>query len=975
MEALLVDSPELEEQRAQAAGFIQGNLQLVRDLIEDGAFEEVSEEALEGIESFEIFDHQLDALGALWTAREGGADKALLHMATGLGKTSVGVLDVIKFYEDFRAEQDRAPRVLFACHKKEILEQAAERFGTFIPDLSQGFYADVMKDRDGDITFATLQALYNSLDDFDPKEYDYVIYDEAHHSKADTFEQVVDHFDPAFQLALTATPDRLDQRDIRELFGEPVYSKNLAEALAEGLLVEPDYHIVFDDAVKEALDTDFSPTSVKELRKLLDVWPRNEQIAENIKAEMEKLGLELGKAKTIVFCQDIAHSEDMAWLLEGEAYHSELPKAKRKEILQRFRDGDLQTICVRDMFNEGIDIPDAELLVFLRSTVSETIFEQQLGRGLRKHEGKDRVTVLDFAANIERILMIRELAKSIGSHAPKSAERSLYNLEDDAEEDAELAELFKVRNFDFNKLSIDLLEKYDALNFDFAPKEYLSALTLSEEIGIAPQTLMKYVKEYDVAISRHKFGKGKVGVSFSPEAQSEIKNILEDVMPPAPEGHVSVWSFSEENEESLGSIKLMIAENDIEVGSHKFNYGVAASLDPEAQLKLKEIMSTRPEKKDPKDYMSVNSFVKRTPDISRERLLKLAAENDIKIEIHTFKGRRAMSLSPEAQAQLRELFPFELKGAPDDFMSLHQLAVKENVSDAFLLREAESHGVEITRHRFQGRPGRSFSPEGQAQIGRILSRIQSAPDDHVSLNAFAKIKEVSRPFLEKIIEDNNLETAIHKFKTNIGVSLSPETQQQLSSIIESRAPKASKGFLSVSAFAKRERAAVSTITRLALENEIEITVHRHGSNTVEDLSPEAQSLLRDHLVAPAPDGHTSVSAFADESGIPYDRLRQQINDYGIKTGYHRFGPARGLSLSPEAREQLREINSNLIKSAPDGHVSVAKFARKKRLARETLVKIIDENEIETAIHRFGAATGSSLSPEAQEQLTRIIESD
>lgn len=465
MEALFLDSPELEEQRAQAAGFIQSNLQLVRDLIEDGAFEEISEEAIEDIENFEIFDHQLDALGALWTAREAGADRALLHMATGLGKTSVGVFDVIKFYEEFREEHDREPRVLFTCHQNEIIEQAAERFEAFIPDLSQGFYAGSKKERDADITFATLQSIHRSLDTFDPEEFDYIIYDEAHHSKAETFEEVVNHFKPSFQLALTATPDRLDEENIRELFGHEVYSKGLAEALAEDLLAKPDYHIVFDDAVKEAMESGFEAETLKELNQLFANKPRNEVIAQNIKEEMERIGLGFGDVKTIVFCQDIDHAEEMAKLLNGEAYHSGvMGKKARRKILKHFRDGENQVICTRDMFNEGVDIPDARLLVFLRSTSSQTIFEQQLGRGLRKYPGKEVVSVLDFAANVERIAMIRELVESIKEYtqhqqyeASRSADGTIEEIGDD----------LYVRtghgDFDFDKMAVDILAKFSEL--------------------------------------------------------------------------------------------------------------------------------------------------------------------------------------------------------------------------------------------------------------------------------------------------------------------------------------------------------------------------------------------------------------------------------------------------------------------------------------------------------------------------------
>jgi superfamily II DNA or RNA helicase len=717
MEALLLESPELEDRRERAAGFIQNNLLLVKELIEDGAFEEVSEETIDGIENFETFDHQLDALGALWTARETEADRALLHMATGLGKTSVAVFDVIKFYEEFRAKNDREPRVLFACHKKEIIEQAAERFETFIPDLSQGFYADTKKDRDADITFATLQSVYASLDTFDPEEFDYIIYDEAHHSKADTFEQVVDHFEPAFQLALTATPDRLDQRDIRELFGEAVYSKNLAEALAEGLLVEPDYHIVFDDAVKEALDTDFSPTSVKELRKLLDVWPRNEQIAENIKAEMEKLGLELGKIKTIIFCQDIMHAEDMAWLLDGEAYHSDLPKAKRKEILQRFRGGDLQTTCVRDMFNEGIDIPDAELLVFLRSTVSETIFEQQLGRGLRKHEDKEKVTVLDFAANIERILMIRELAESIEGYTISATEGSSV-VRDGVEEGAESTVQFISKNFDFDKLSVDLLDKYSAFTFDSAPEGYTSVNAFSEEVGAGKRTIVELIEENDIETEQHNFF-GSIGLSLSPAAHERLRQIINEREGLPPPGYESFNVVAKNLGAGIGIRAVSILVEDYEIPTEKYRYGQRATegLSPEAQDQLKRLIEDLGLRSE--EHVSMPAFAK-VLGISPQSVEKMMVEHDIRGETYTLGNKTFTRLGPQAQERLKEVRDALLPPAPDDYVTLNSFVKEFRTATETIMRLADKHHIEIGKHRFQGKTALSLSSETQKQLAQLL---------------------------------------------------------------------------------------------------------------------------------------------------------------------------------------------------------------------------------------------------------------
>lgn len=415
---------------------------------------------------FEVREYQLDAWGALWDARQDGADRGLIHLATGLGKTSVAVFDSMKFREEFRAEHGRDPKIMFAVHQSDILKQASERFQAFMPDASIGFYDKNKKDLGSDITFATLQSLYRNLDSIDSETFDYIITDEVHHAKATTYEKVVEHFKPQFRLGLTATPNRADDRDIRELYGTELYSKGLAEALQEGWLATPDYHIVFDDAVKEAMQSGFEANSLRALKELFDVKPRNDVIVKNIKEEMQRIGLEFGSVKTIVFCQDIEHAEEMAELLGGKAYHSETGTDERTDVFGEFKNGNLQVITTRDMFNEGVDVPDARLLVFLRSTQSQTIFEQQLGRGLRKALGKERVSVLDFVANVDRIAMVKDLAEQVkkpqGGHGGVSGGGTII----DGPEVFGGEELVIHTNhgdFDFDKMTVDLLEKYSQL--------------------------------------------------------------------------------------------------------------------------------------------------------------------------------------------------------------------------------------------------------------------------------------------------------------------------------------------------------------------------------------------------------------------------------------------------------------------------------------------------------------------------------
>lgn len=438
--------------------------------------------------------YQQQVWEVLEAVRAEGRNKALVHLATGLGKTTLAVVDSLKFIGDELAAQTgpdkKVPKILFTCHKKEILEQAAERYAEFAPFLGQGMYADGEKDLSGTVTFATLQSLHQNLNDIDREEFDYIICDEGHHAQATTFKRVFQHFKPKFKVALTATPDRMDDKNIRELFGKEVYSKSLSAAMAEGYLADVDYHIVFDDAVKKAIDEGFDPKTLKEIRELLENNSRNEAIAAQIKAEIHKIGLE--KAKTIVFCEDIEQADRMAELLEGQAYHSGISdKQDRQKILKDFRSGGLQVITTRDMFNEGVDVPDARLIVFLRATSSRTVFEQQLGRGLRKSADKHEVSVLDFVANIERLVQIKRLSDEVVRHRPHDSGYEYLGQGEGLEPLDEEKWGITVRtdhvDFDFEKISLILLDKLETIsNATERTKEY-NQFTNDELIELALQ--------------------------------------------------------------------------------------------------------------------------------------------------------------------------------------------------------------------------------------------------------------------------------------------------------------------------------------------------------------------------------------------------------------------------------------------------------------------------------------------------------
>lgn len=458
-------------------------------------------------ESLQLRNYQVKSWQLLWTKRASGRKRALMHLATGLGKTSVAAVDVLHYL----SEEKPSGRVLFVSHMNDISRQAQRTFLRVDPAFETTFFKTGHLSMQPGVTFATFQSLYTNLDQIDPQHFSYIIWDEAHHIEAETFSDVRKHFRPEFELGLTATPERADGRDILNYFGKPLFSKSLAEGIAEGWLSPVDYHIVLDDSIKKTLSKGLELNTLKEIRELFSIRTRNEVISREVMDRRHDIGLD--HAKTIVFCQNIQAAEEMAKLLGGEVYHSEINADERLDIMRRFRKGTLQVICTVDMFNEGIDIPDARLVVFLRSTSSRTIFEQQLGRGLRRHPGKDKVTVLDFVANVERINFVRELGRHIGSSLHTNAGEYGPSGSGELQPQSATEQFFGLSHFVFEDQTIELLERYETIqSIEFLKSDEVVATyrrlgtvqKTANYYGVSWTSIFKHLKKAGVVEYAHK---------------------------------------------------------------------------------------------------------------------------------------------------------------------------------------------------------------------------------------------------------------------------------------------------------------------------------------------------------------------------------------------------------------------------------------------------------------------------------------
>lgn len=332
---------------------------------------------------------QKKALKELNRYRAIGVNRALTIASAGSGKTYLAAFDALNF---------NPKRLLYIVHEGSILKKSLETFQeVFGKEVSYGIYSGTSKESDADFVFATNITMCNTLEMFSKNEFDYIIIDECHHATAETYKKIIGYFEPEFLLGLTATPERLDNQDVFEMFDHNVpYELRLRDAIANDLVVPFKYYGIRDTLV------DYGLTGYEERRMIAQM--AQEDHCDFVSLQIEKHRPQ-GKLKALAFCRNITHARLMSEAL-GERYKTAYLTG-RNDIGERVRayndlqsdESDLEILCTVDILNEGVDIPGVNMVLFLRPTESTTIFIQQLGRGLRKYTNKDYVTVLDFIGN------------------------------------------------------------------------------------------------------------------------------------------------------------------------------------------------------------------------------------------------------------------------------------------------------------------------------------------------------------------------------------------------------------------------------------------------------------------------------------------------------------------------------------------------------------------------------------------------
>ncbi|MFI3219019.1 MAG: DEAD/DEAH box helicase family protein [Methylococcales bacterium] len=345
-----------------------------------------------------------------------GKSRLLIEMATGLGKTYT-VAHLVKQI----LQQGKAKRILFLAHQVEILLQSVTAFKNVLGIGTYSFSACFggADPEHTDFVFGSFDTLFSKIATLEKETFDIVIVDEAHHTPAITYATVVEHFHPKLLVGLTATPFREDNKDVLAFFGGlagHVGKYDLAWALRHNKLAFPKYLVLLDDLDQSRIDQLDSGLSISDLDQRLFLHKKDEEVVRIIEKTVQDKQIE--NLKGIVFCRSITHINYLIQFFPaGSAtfVHSKMTDQQRWQNIRDFREGNYRYILVRDLFNEGVDIPETNLLVFMRYTGSHTVWLQQLGRGLRKTPNKDYVHVLDFVGSLERLNEVHQLTKRVNT--------------------------------------------------------------------------------------------------------------------------------------------------------------------------------------------------------------------------------------------------------------------------------------------------------------------------------------------------------------------------------------------------------------------------------------------------------------------------------------------------------------------------------------------------------------------------------
>ena len=364
-----------------------------------------SREDITSIEQYRLQPNKMQTafVNSIHQLRKDSADRALLISATGTGKT---------YASAFSLREDNVKRALFLVHREQIAKQAIASYKkVFGSTRTFGLLSGSSKEYEADYLFSTMQMMAKPeiMERFQRDEFETIIIDEVHRAGAESYQRIIQYFEPSFWLGMTASPDRTDDYDIYKLFDHRIaYEIRLQQALEENLLCPFHYFGITDLEINgEVLD---DSTGVRNFANLVC-----DQRVDYILQQAEYYGYSGERVKGLIFCSRKEEAKELSNKFNARGYHTEYlsgddSQTRREECIERLTGDDnqkpLDYIFTIDIFNEGVDIPEINQVIMLRPTESPIVFIQQLGRGLRKAEGKEYVVILDFIGNYMNNFMI-----------------------------------------------------------------------------------------------------------------------------------------------------------------------------------------------------------------------------------------------------------------------------------------------------------------------------------------------------------------------------------------------------------------------------------------------------------------------------------------------------------------------------------------------------------------------------------------
>lgn len=432
----------------------------------------------------ELKQHQQEALDALQAMRDRHETIALLYHATGTGKTVTAVMDAKRC----------GGRTLFLAHTQELVNQAADTFGTLWPEVTVGRYMEAIKEPDAHVVCGSVQSVALHLEDFREDAFSYLIVDEAHHAAADTYQKILAYFHPAFTLGLTATPERTDDnRAILDIFKNTAHKLDIRTAVEIGELVPIRCIRIHTNIDLTRVRFNSVQYNIRDLESKIYVPERNRLIVDTwLQYVRDK--------RTVVFCASVRHAEQIAELfrqagVSAVAVSGGMKPAERREFQDRFVRREILVLCACDLLNEGWDCPEIEVLFMARPTMSRVLYTQQLGRGMRLFPGKESLMVFDFVDNasqynmpqsLHRLFKLKEYRPgqlAVAPGAQKTAEAALYAKGEKPE---------ALIDWPVDATDYELV---DIFNWQDEAAGMISQMEFVRRVDVQTETIERYVRE------------------------------------------------------------------------------------------------------------------------------------------------------------------------------------------------------------------------------------------------------------------------------------------------------------------------------------------------------------------------------------------------------------------------------------------------------------------------------------------------